>query len=160
MNIFYLDPDPCVSAKMLVDQHVLKMGIESAQMLSTAHWMTGGTAPYKKAHVNHPSTKWTRDSIDHYRWLAIHAKAILQEYTSRYGKIHKTEEIVDWLIINEPNILNGGFVPPPQCMPEEYKNENTVKAYRTFYVKDKLAIKGLKYAKAEAPSWINEFAYL
>lgn len=160
MNIFYLHEDPKISARMLCDQHILKMGIESAQMLSTAHWMTGGAAPYKKAHINHPSTKWTRDSIQHYRWLAIHAKAILEEYTKRYGKIHKTEQIVDWLILNEPTLKNVKFIPPPQCMPEEYKHFNTITAYRTFYVKDKLAIKKLKYVKAKAPAWIDEFTYL
>lgn len=154
MNIFYIHEDPIQSAKDLTDQHVLKMGIESAQMLSTAHWMNGSEAPYKKAHVNHPSTKWTRESIQHYRWLAKHAKAILVEFTERYGKRHRTEDIVDWLIVNEPKLEDKGFVPPPQCMPEEFKNPDTITAYRKFYIKDKLEVKKLKYAKAKQPAWI------
>jgi hypothetical protein len=154
MNIFYVQSDPVQAAKDLTDQHVLKMGIESAQMLATAHWMNGSFAPYKKAHVNHPSTKWTRESIQHYRWLAKHAKAILQEFTARYGNVHKTEQIVDWLIDNEPNIEDRGFVPPPQCMPEEYKNPDTIAAYRNFYIKDKLGVKKLKYGKSSPPNWI------
>jgi len=154
MNIFYVQSDPVQAAKDLTDQHILKMGIESAQMLATAHWMNGSSAPYKKAHVNHPSTKWTRESIQHYRWLAKHAKAILQEFTARYGNVHKTEQIVDWLIDNEPNIEDRGFVPPPQCMPEEYKNPDTIAAYRNFYIKDKLGVKKLKYGKCAPPPWI------
>lgn len=160
MNIFYVHEDPKISARMLCDQHILKMGIESAQMLSTAHWMTGGSAPYKKAHVNHPSTKWTRHSILHYNWLSIHAKEILLEYTRRYGKHHKTEDIVDWLTANKPEIPDLGFTPPPQCMPEDYKHEDTIKAYRTFYIKDKLGVKGLTYKKSSAPIWISEITYL
>lgn len=160
MNIFYLHEDPIVCAKMLTDRHILKMGIESAQMLSTAHWMTGSEAPYKKAHVNHPSTIWTRQSIQHYRWLAKHAMAILKEYTNLYGKEHKTESVVKWLIKNEPMLEDRGFVPPPQCMPDQYKHMNTIKAYRTFYVKDKLDVKGLKYVKCQPPDWIKEFTYL
>jgi len=66
MNIFYINEDPIVAAKELADDHIRKMQIESAQMCSTAHWETGGSAPYKCAHKNHPSTIWTRQSIQHY----------------------------------------------------------------------------------------------
>jgi hypothetical protein len=68
--------------------------------------------------------------------------------------VHKTEQIVDWLIDNEPNIEDRGFVPPPQCMPEEYKNPDTIAAYRNFYIKDKLGVKKLKYGKCAPPPWI------
>jgi hypothetical protein len=154
MNIFYVQEDPIKSAQELADQHILKMGIESAQMLSTAHWLTGTEAPYKKAHPNHPSTKWARESIQHYRWLCKHGLEILKEYTRRYGKVHKTESIMDWLCKNEPKLEDKGFVPPPQCMPEEFKDSNTVFAYRKFYVKDKIAVKNLTYNKCTpAPNW-------
>ena len=155
MNVFYLHEDPFTAAEQLCDQHVLKMGIESAQMLSTAHWLTGKEAPYKKAHINHPSTIWTRSSINHYDWLVNHAKGIFNEYNKRYGKTHKTETVLAWLDENRPQLPNEGFVPPPQCMPEEYKNSDTIKAYRDFYLYDKVMIKGLNYNRsATVPDWL------
>jgi hypothetical protein len=156
MNIFYLHEDPVLAAKDLCDQHVLKMGIESAQMLSTAHWLTGSEAPYKKAHVNHPSTIWTRSSVENYSWLVDHALEIFREYTRRYGKIHKTQSVTEWLDKNRPNLPKTGFCPPPQCMPNEYKHQDAVKAYREFYIKDKIAIKGLSYKRTKnTPEWLN-----
>ena len=72
MNIFYLDSDPYVAAKMHCDKHVVKMILESAQMLSTAHRVLDGDeyaderGLYKMAHKNHPSTIWVRTSTDNY----------------------------------------------------------------------------------------------
>jgi len=60
MNIFYINENPIIAARELADDHIRKMQIESAQMCSTAHWVSGSTAPYKKSHTNHPSAKWTR----------------------------------------------------------------------------------------------------
>ena len=65
MNIFYINENPIIAAQELADDHIRKMQIESAQMCSTAHWETVGTAPYKHTHKNHPSTIWTRQSIQH-----------------------------------------------------------------------------------------------
>jgi hypothetical protein len=156
MNIFYVNANPEFAAMQLCDQHVLKMQIESAQMLSTAHWETGGSAPYKRAHVNHPSTKWTRQSIQHYRWLVKHGLAICDEFTCRYGNDHRTRQVLEWLSANEPNLPDRGFTPPPQCMPDEYKHEDTIIAYKIFYAKDKVKNKGLSWKKSNnQPDWIN-----
>ena len=87
MNIFYINEDPIIAARELADDHIRKMQIESAQMCCTAHWETGGTAPYKRAHKNHPSTIWVRQSIQHYRWLIAHGLEICNEFEKRYGKI-------------------------------------------------------------------------
>ena len=80
MNIFYIHSDPTIAAKELVDDHVRKMQIESAQMLCTAFWHYGFEAPYKKAHYNHPSTKWVRESIHHFDWLLVHGLEICDEF--------------------------------------------------------------------------------
>ncbi len=154
MNIFYVDSDPVSAAKQLCDQHILKMQIESAQMLCTAHWETGGSAPYKRAHKNHPSTIWARQSIEHYRWLVKHGLAICEEFTNRYGKPHKTTEVLKWLEQNEPNIPSIGFTPPPQCMPDEFKRKDTIEAYRIFYIEDKIKVKNLNWKKQNiVPNW-------
>lgn len=157
MNIFYINEDPIIAAQELADDHIRKMQIESAQMCCTAHWESGVEAPYKRAHVNHPSTKWTRESIQHYRWLVQHGLEVCNEFTKRYDKYHKTQGVLEWLRDNEPNIPNNGFTPPPQCMPDEYKKENTLEAYKEFYIKDKIGIKKLNYNKLNnKPEWIKE----
>ena len=157
MNIFYINADPIVAAQELCDDHVRKMQIESAQMLCTAHWAVGGEAPYKRAHFNHPSTKWARESIQHYRWLVKHGLEVCYEFNKRYGKRHKTQDVIEWCRDNEPNIPDAGFAPPPQAMPEEYKNEDTIEAYKTYYIQDKVKIKKLNWNKLNnKPIWIKE----
>ena len=123
MNIFYINEDPIIAARELADDYIRKMQIESAQMCCTAHWAIGGEAPYKRAHLNHPSTKWVRESIQHYRRLIAHSLEISNEFEKRYGKSHKTKEVLEWCKINEPNIPDNGFVAPPQCMPDEFKSK-------------------------------------
>ena len=88
MNIFYLDHDLKKCAEYHVDRHCTKMIIEYAQLLSSAHWMSGGEAPYKLVHKNHPCSIWTRESIDNYRWLCELGIELSKEYTYRYGKFH------------------------------------------------------------------------
>jgi len=158
MNIFYIDSDPISSAQQLADDHIRKMQIESAQMCCTAHWSVGNEAPYKRAHYNHPSTKWTRESIQHYRWLVQHGLEICSEFTKRYGKLHKSQAVLEWCRDNEPNLPDNGFTPPPQCMPDEYKDNDTIKAYRKFYVLDKVGVKGLGWKKTNnVPNWTIQY---
>ena len=92
MNIFYLDEDPKVAAIVQYNKHVVKMILESAQMLCTAHHelLNNPDVPYKPAHVNHPSTIWCRQNTRHYFWLYEHMLALGEEYTHRYGKIHSS----------------------------------------------------------------------
>lgn len=157
MNIFYINADPNIAAQELCDDHIRKMQIESAQMLCTAHWVNGGEAPYKRAHLNHPSTKWTRESIQHYRWVVKHGLEVCSEFTKRYGKHHKTQDVLEWCRDNEPNVPDNGFTTPPQCMPEEYKKDDTIEAYKTYYIQDKIKIKGLNWNKLNnKPIWIKE----
>ena len=89
MNIFYLARDPEIAAQMMCDKHVVKMILESAQMLSTAHRVLDGDeyanshGLYKMAHKNHPSTIWVRSSVKNYMWLYDHMIALMNEYTHR-----------------------------------------------------------------------------
>ena len=95
MNIFYLDRDPKKAAELQYNKHVVKMILESAQMLCTAHHhyaekheINADYIPYKKAHYNHPSTIWCRHNSRQYYWLFNHMVALGMEYTKRYGKTH------------------------------------------------------------------------
>jgi hypothetical protein len=156
MNIFYIHKDPIVAAQMLADDHIRKMQIESAQMLCTAHWETGGEAPYKRAHKNHPSTIWTRQSLQHYKWLLKHGLEICYEFEKRYGKRHATQAVLEWCELNIPNIPNVEFVEPPLCMPEEFKIDDAIGSYRNFYINDKVKIKKLDWKKnpEKKPNWV------
>jgi hypothetical protein len=133
MNIFYINPDPIVAAQELCDDHIRKMQIESAQLCSAAHWLTGSSAPYKKTHINHPSAIWTRESIQHYNWVVRHGLEICNEFTKRYGKYHKTQGVLEWLRDNKPNLPDNGFTDPPMCMPNDVKCSDTTEAYKNYY---------------------------
>jgi hypothetical protein len=161
MNIFYLDENPKLAATMLCDQHIRKMQIESAQMCCTAHWETNSEAPYKRAHKNHPSTIWARESLLQYLWLVEHGLEICNEFTKRYKNTHKTEQVLLWLKNNLPDIPDNGFKEPPLCMPDIYKTENTIMSYRKFYIEDKIKIKKLNWNKLNnIPLWVLEQEYI
>ena len=148
MNIFVLDKNPHVAAMYACDKHVVKMILESAQMLCSVQ--PEGTAPYKRSFYNHPCTKWVRASVANYDWLIEHARALCTEYTRRYGKVHKSEKVIDWCDANRPELPDVGLTPFAQAMPEDYKNEDAVEAYRTYYRNDK---KRFATWKTETPAW-------
>lgn len=137
MNIFYIHTSPYTSAKAMSDKHVVKMILESAQLLSTAHHLLNSqNAPllYKPTHSKHPSAVWVRQSKAHYDWLYQHFIALCEEYTKRYGKVHGTDTKLRKLLATPPiNLLDNGFVPPPCAMPDEYKDGNSLSSYRKYY---------------------------
>jgi hypothetical protein len=136
MNIFVLHKNPKVAARYCCDKHVVKMILESAQMLCAAH--PEGTAPYKRTHYNHPCTVWTRTSLGNYKWLLKHAFALCKEYTHRYGKVHKTEAVINFCSTNYPQFDRTRRTPFPQAMPDEYKVQgDAVSAYRDYYLHEK-----------------------
>jgi hypothetical protein len=157
MNIFYIHTDPIIAAQQLADDHIRKMQIESAQMCCTAHWETGSEAPYKRAHKNHPSTIWTRQSIQHYNWLVEHGLEICREFEIRYGKPHATKKVLEWCKENKPNLPDNGFTAPPKCMPEEFRVEDTIESYKNFYTNDKVKVKKLDWKKipSRKPNWVQ-----
>ena len=143
MNIFYLDSDPVKAAQIQYNKHVVKMILESAQMLCTAHHLldpcNSDDIPYKIAHKNHPSTIWVRQSASHYLWLYHHMIALGEEYTRRYNKTHLTiTKCKDVLARYPGGIFNVGFSEPPQCMPEQYKVPGcSITAYWNYYEQEK-----------------------
>ena len=136
MNIFYLDKCPTRAAQQQCDKHVVKMILESAQMLSTAHHeYNSDRAVYKTTHKNHPSTIWTRECTSNYRWLYDHMMALGDEYTRRYHKTHLTIQKCRDALREPPEGMpwNVHHTQPPQCMPDEYKRECSIAAYRLYY---------------------------
>ena len=163
MNIFYLHRNPYKAAEYQYNKHVVKMILESAQMLCTAHhhYDEDTDVPYKKAHYNHPSTIWTRESDEHYMWLFDHMVALGKEYTKRYGKTHLSITKCFLPLYRIPvGIPSNGFTQPPQCMPDEFKDECSVKAYWNYYIGEKYTVANKNekiYEKADMETIRREY---
>lgn len=172
MNIFFLDRDTTAAAEFHCDKHVVKMILESAQLLSTAHRLLDGVMVEEKTngrkvkrwrlnenddvyygatHANHPSAVWVRTSSHHYDWLYRLFTALLKEYTHRYGKTHKCQSM-EFLLKEMPaNISTGYWNDPPQCMPDDSKCKSAVAAYRNYYRNHKAHF--AKWTKRDVPEW-------
>jgi hypothetical protein len=168
MNIFFIDKNPFIAANAMSDKHIIKMIVESAQMLSTAHRVLDGkpytiTGPtgrkttrydhpiyddrlYQVAYINHPCNVWVRQNEDHYKWLYSHFSELCFEYKRRFKRIHKTDlDLYVRLSFTPNNIKKGKFTPPPQAMPDIYKHEDTITAYKNYYTSEKLFTDNDKY---------------
>lgn len=154
LNIFFLDTDPVKAAQYQCDKHVVKMVLETAQLLSSVHYFCKSiyNPEYKLTHKNHPCAIWARTSVSNYVWLCRHGLALCDEYTFRYGKVHKSQRIIEDCFKYIPSIANDDFTEPPQAMPEQYKRKAFVEAYRSYYIGDKLYMANWK--KREMPDWI------
>jgi hypothetical protein len=157
MNIFILAFSAQTAAQFHCDKHVVKMILESAQLLYCAHWMTDATTlpagAYRKTHPNHPCAIWTRESLDNYVWLCELALALCDEFTFRYGKVHKTQAHIEWLVAHPPVIPAIGITEIRQAMPVEYKRPNPVEAYRAYYLGAKTRL--LTYTKRQTPQFVS-----
>lgn len=180
MNIFYLDKDPRQCAEWMVDSHVVKMILETAQLLSTAHRVIDGLEIqlelekdgkvrkkkvwvldddrndifYNATHINHPSGIWVRQSVENYNWLVDHLFALGDEYNYRYGKRHATFERLGYEIQSPPHGLRDwDWTQPPSAMADEYIiSEDPIVNYRNYYKYGKTKLH--KWKKREAPAWI------
>ena len=171
MNIFVLDECPIQSAQMQCDKHIVKMPLETAQMLCSVwhRYGEGDKVPYKEAHKKHPCTLWTGDNAGNYSWLWKHGMELCFEYTRRYNKIHKCQQVIMDLALSN-RVLNfddksWDITPHPQCMPDEYKStelrihSNAVRAYRRYYVNGKKDI--AKWEKSRPmPDWFWVKSYI
>jgi hypothetical protein len=146
MNIFVTDLDPEVCAQNLDDKRVIKMILESAQMLSTAMNTRGGQGPYKTTHVNHPCTVWVRASTANYYWLLNHFLTLCYEYTARYGKEHKCQVFFSKFNQSSHLMPPGPLTPFANCTP--HKDMETIEAYR-LTMKEKWAV------DKRPPTWKN-----
>lgn len=159
MNIFVLCRNPVHAAQDHCDRHVVKMIIESAQMLSFAHHAVGSKIQNmyanSRGHMQHPCTLWVRESSANYLWLYELAMALSAEYTDRYGRVHKTErEVLRHLWRVPPGYANTFLTPHAQCMPEHLRRADPVEAYRDLYVTKLFTHKG--YRHSPTPLWLLE----
>lgn len=144
MNIFYFDNSPVTSAEAQPDKMLVKMPLETAQMLCTAHRELDGdeyadaNGLYKTAYKNHPCTIWARECNENYSWLYAHFLALGMEYTYRYGKEHASITKLAKPLMHFPkNIKRGKMTTVAQAMPDQYKNKDPIKAYRAYCINEK-----------------------
>ena len=158
MNIFYLDQDihKCVEAHC--DKHVVKMILEYAQLLSSVHHMTDPDPSkiisiYKLTHKNHPDAVWARASLGNYEYLYSLTILLGEEYTYRYGRVHKSIYMVEDMPY--PTFVpDGPFTEPPKCVHDDFKQiPDTVEAYRAYYKRDKGHF--CVWTKREIPKWFK-----
>ena len=156
MNIFLLDTDTRKCAQYHCDKHVVKMILETAQLLCGVHHMTDQVTdqvPYKLSHKNHPCAIWSRESLSNYLYLCDLGLELCKEYTYRYGKRHKSQDVIEWCVTNKPNICDKEFTEPARAMPNEYKVDSVVESYRNYYIgeKSKIAV----WKNREIPEWFK-----
>lgn len=163
MNIFFLDVCPFKSARYYFNKHCIKIILEITQMLYAAHWMSDSNEnweathqsdlnlpAYRKTHVNHPTTKWVRRSIDNYNYTVTMGFELCYEYTRRFGKVHKCQVRLEWLRDHVPLCTSDtmthhtatrnvpeGCTPIPLAMPEKYYSDDAVQSYRQYYLAEK-----------------------
>lgn len=152
---------------MLCDKHVVKMTLETAQLLCTAHHVLGAPetalepfssdplVPYRPTHKNHPQSIWVRSSVYNYKWLGQYFHQIAQEYNHRYKKHHlayiRCKHLADIVPLK---ISYVDFSEPYKCMPDVYKVESTIESYRNYYRIAKRDI--IKYTNRDIPLWLTK----
>ena len=159
MNIFHLHKNAEVCARYHCDKHVVKMILETGQMLSTAYQRHCGEhlRLYKPAYAKHPMTIWVGDSLGNYLWSLDLLGHLLNQYRHRYSnKIHSTGRILNNLLKLTDNVKDKfeykSFLIPPLCMPDEYKCDNYIEAYRNYYIGEKKRF--AKYTLVDTPDFM------
>lgn len=158
MNVFRLADGPVMAARYHCDQHVNKMLIEAAQMLSTALREQGVDDDhlYRSTHVNHPTSVWVREGRENFAWVRDLAVALAREYARRYDhdgpEAHKTYREVITEIPRRPDAIPEGSTPQPLAMPDEYHTDDPVEAYRAYYRGDKREFATYERGR-DAPDW-------
>jgi hypothetical protein len=167
MNIFALDVSPERAARMHCDRHVVKMVLESAQLLSTV--LSTRDAPaaarlalqglcYRPTHLHHPCTLWAGHSRGNQAWLERLALALCREYTYRYEKVHASEKVIRALVAAAPSEAAGAGLWPGrrrtpfvQAMPVPCRGDDPVAAYRRYYNTEKASI--CRWTRRQPPEW-------
>ena len=171
MNIFYIDEDPTVAAQSLIDIHVNKMIVETAQLLANCYSLdklkdapktqTGNIRGY--SHVNHPCTKWVKSSEDNFVWLVSHGLALCHEKIFRTSNEHFTYAFINWCANNIADLPDIGLTTPALAFnqyPEFQDYSNPVESYRKYYTNCKRVDKNGKkidiYTRRARPTWFPE----
>ena len=160
MNVFYLDHDTKICAEYHNDKHCVRMVLEYAQLLSTAHRIIdrdlANRFVYKATHKNHPSAIWVRQNQSNYDWLYSLFVDLAEEYTYRYERKHLSYKKLKHILAYPPNnIEKGTFTQPTPAMPDHCKIPgDSLSSYRRYYKRNKKHIS--KWTKRPIPSWFTD----
>ena len=171
MNIFALSISPRQSAQYHGDKHVVKMILESCQMLYSAHWFydpsgtsllsapcrKNGGRGYKQAHMNHPCTKWVRATRGNYMWTVRLTLALIDEYEYRWpGRVHACKEHALWLKSPPPPLTDTRILAFAVAMDDEYRvPDDPVASYINYYKGAKKDRNLTVYTRREAPGFLS-----
>ena len=154
MNIFLLDWHHETCARWHCDKHVVKMPLETTQMLSTVHHRYSDDGPFKPVHQKHPCTLWAGQTVENYRWLWKLGIELCKEYTYRYEKIHACQRVLAILRCPPVQLTARGFTKFAQAMPDEYKHPDPITAYHNYYINEKARIS--KWKNRPIPPFMTE----
>ena len=154
MNIFAPSPCPVESARQLADRHVVKMALETAQVLSTVLSAHGLTAPYKPTHARHPCTLWAGSCRAAFDWTVAHGLALCDEYARRYGRVHGSRAAIEAARDSGVALPPGDLPPFALAMPDEHRGPDPHAAYRSYLAAKYTAWgNGARWTNAERPAW-------
>ncbi|UCM93089.1 pyrimidine dimer DNA glycosylase/endonuclease V [Candidatus Tisiphia endosymbiont of Melanophora roralis] len=167
MNIFITNICPILSAQALDNKRVLKMIVESAQLLSTAIFCNSQIVYpdiYKPTHLKHPCTIWASSNRNNWFWLSEHLIALCHEYTHRYHKKHKTQQLISNLLKYSSHLIDDNNMTPfVNCTKSDYlqidfsNHSNTFKAYQQYLtVKWNNDIIKPKWTNRSIPKWYTQ----
>jgi hypothetical protein len=181
MNIFILSWCVEECARFHFDRHVVKMILEMAQILSTAHYLlplyqidqTTFENIYKPINKKHPCCVWVSEHVNNYRYTVELGLALCKEYTFRYeGRVHKTERVLKFLKENEPpshlftkckskNFIGKYKVTEPmQAMPPRFRVEgDVITSYMQYYHADSKAYLR-SWKMRDVPWWFDDMIVL
>jgi len=152
MNIFVVDENPVAAARQLCNRHIIKMPLETAQILCAVLYRHGKEDTiYKPTHAKHPSVLWAGDTRNNFVWLAQHGMELCREYTRRYGKTHKCQAVIESCIAEMDIVPKGSRTPFVQVMGETYQHKNPVVAYRRYIAFGKQYMN-----KGQGPQWKSD----
>jgi hypothetical protein len=156
VNVFAVDRDPARAARALCDRHVVKMTLETAQILCTAaRTRLGRAAPYRATHASHPCVEWAAARRANWDWLVRHGLALADEYERRFGRVHASRVVIARVASLGPAGSAGARRQPfTQVVPARYRASDAVTAYRRYYVGEKARFATWK-APARAPRWFS-----
>lgn len=129
------------------------MIIETTQLLNNARIIHDPFYDriYKQTHMRHPASLWASDNKSNFEWLNDLGLALCKEYTYRYNRIHKCQQYLEFFKNIPFDMPNGEMTPFVQCMPEKYRQDNAIEAYREFYRNEKRSF--AKWKKRPTPLW-------
>lgn len=162
MNIFVIDQNQYLCATYHTDTHVVKMPVETAQMLSFAYYhpeLWKGEIPdilmkFSKSHDNHPCSLWIRESLENFIWTCNLGIQLVKEFRYRFNPIkhQRCLDIFEWCLRNPPNLPSKCLTPFALAMPDNFKVESDIESYRNLYRYGKSDLH--KWTKREKPQWI------